>query len=386
MPPRVTTEEKIESRVGAETVISCFVTGTPEPEIVWVKNGALVEGNRFSQEENALVISQVSVTDQGTFWCVATNSAGEQQSSTQLVVLEAPYIEGNYYNEVTIEAKQKLLLECEIATGNPPPTIRWFKDDIPVDVSSRVTVSRSGGRLRIKPIIKADSGRYRCYAENDAGNTKKEFSVEVVVSAKVDPDFDLVNVQAVGDHAQFNCITTGTPPPRIIWEHNGQILQSENDFGVFFRHGGQTMVIDSITLDWAGNLTCRAINEAGMDEFTTELEVFQTPFFSEQLNGSISVIEGHDLDLNCSANGVPPPVIFWEHDNRVIEMERFVGMSLLALTDIKESMAGIYTCIASSLAGVARQELHLFVHSPPEMIVIKSDDDEGYGHSEGVTR
>jgi len=109
----------------------------------------------------------------------------------------------------------------------------------------------------------------------------------VVISAKVEPDFDLVNVQSVGDSAQFNCLTTGTPAPRIIWEHNGEILETESELGIYFQHGGQTLVIESISLEWAGNLTCRAINEAGTDEFTTELEVFQLPYFVSQFNGSI---------------------------------------------------------------------------------------------------
>ena len=71
----------------------------------------------------------------------------------------------------------------------------------------------------------SDTGSYRCYAENDAGSMKKEFSVEVVVGAKVEPDFDLVHVQSVGDSAEFSCKATGSPPPRIIWEHNGKMLQ-----------------------------------------------------------------------------------------------------------------------------------------------------------------
>ena len=148
------------------------------------------------------------------------------------MVLEAPIIDGNYYNELTVEAKDKLLLECNVAAGNPSPTIRWFRDESPVSLSNRVSVFRSGTRLRIKPVTKADAGRYGCHAENDAGSTKKEFSVEVVIGAKVDPDFDLVDVQTVGDAAQYSCLTTGSPQPRIVWEHNGKILETNNERGL----------------------------------------------------------------------------------------------------------------------------------------------------------
>ena len=135
--------------------------------------------------------------------------------------------------------------------------------------------------------------------ENDAGSARKEFSVEVVVKAKVEPNFDLVTVQTVGDTAQFDCMTSGTPPPRIIWEHNGRILDSESKSGIFFRHGGRSLVIDEVTLDWSGNLTCTAINDAGEEAFTTELEIFQEPFFNLVLNGSIEIIAGENLEIPC---------------------------------------------------------------------------------------
>ena len=117
--------------------------------------------------------------------------------------------------------------------------------------------------------------------------------------AKVDPNFDLVNVQSVGDTAQFDCLTSGTPTPRIIWEHNGKILDSESKPGIFFRHGGQSLIVNEVTLDWTGNLTCRAMNTAGEDAFTTELEIFQEPFFNFALNGSIEIIAGENLEVPC---------------------------------------------------------------------------------------
>ena len=75
--------------------------------------------------------------------------------------------------------------ECEVIRGNPSPLIRWFKDEAPVSLSNRLFLTRGGQRLKIKPITLADAGRYRCHVENDAGNARKEFSVEVVVKAKI---------------------------------------------------------------------------------------------------------------------------------------------------------------------------------------------------------
>ena len=41
------------------------------------------------------------------------------------------------------------------------------------------------------------------------------------------------------------------------------------------------------------------MNTAGEDAFTTELEIFQEPFFNFALNGSIEIIAGENLEVPC---------------------------------------------------------------------------------------
>ena len=41
------------------------------------------------------------------------------------------------------------------------------------------------------------------------------------------------------------------------------------------------------------------MNTAGEDAFTTELEIFQEPFFNFALNGSIEIIAGENLEIPC---------------------------------------------------------------------------------------
>ena len=65
VPPSVTTEQQIDARVTGEAALTCYATGTPEPEIKWLKNGHEIQGRRFSYEDNVLIISQVSLADQG---------------------------------------------------------------------------------------------------------------------------------------------------------------------------------------------------------------------------------------------------------------------------------------------------------------------------------
>ncbi|KAK2908399.1 hypothetical protein Q8A73_009472 [Channa argus] len=63
------------------------------------------------------------------------------------------------------------------ASGNPDPEIYWFKDFLPVDISSsngRIKQLRSGGTpirgaLQIENSEESDQGKYECVAVNSAG-------------------------------------------------------------------------------------------------------------------------------------------------------------------------------------------------------------------------
>ncbi|CAB1455648.1 unnamed protein product [Pleuronectes platessa] len=57
------------------------------------------------------------------------------------------------------------------ASGKPDPEIYWFKDFLPVDISSsngRIKQLRSGA-LQIENSEEADQGKYECVAVNSAG-------------------------------------------------------------------------------------------------------------------------------------------------------------------------------------------------------------------------
>jgi hypothetical protein len=67
---------------GATMVFTCAVTGDPEPEIKWFRNGLpLKPTNRISIEqlpggECKLTIQDCSMTDEGIYRCEATNPLG----------------------------------------------------------------------------------------------------------------------------------------------------------------------------------------------------------------------------------------------------------------------------------------------------------------------
>lgn len=85
------TEKFPKVKVGQEITLGCPASGTPEPEILWLKNGrpidfSLASGLREQSGGEELHIHNAVVDYGGTFTCVASNSAGDDQVNIELEV------------------------------------------------------------------------------------------------------------------------------------------------------------------------------------------------------------------------------------------------------------------------------------------------------------
>uniref|UniRef100_A0A452TTM4 Receptor tyrosine kinase like orphan receptor 1 n=1 Tax=Ursus maritimus TaxID=29073 RepID=A0A452TTM4_URSMA len=71
-------------------------------------------------------------------------------------------------NNITTSLGQTAELHCKVS-GNPSPTIRWFKNDAPVVQEPRRISFRAtnyGSRLRIRNLDTTDTGYFQCVATN----------------------------------------------------------------------------------------------------------------------------------------------------------------------------------------------------------------------------
>ncbi|XP_026002713.1 inactive tyrosine-protein kinase transmembrane receptor ROR1-like [Astatotilapia calliptera] len=87
-------------------------------------------------------------------------------------------------NNITTSVGQTAELLCRVS-GNPPPTVRWLKNDAPVVQEPRRVSYRSmlfGSRLRI--LDTTDTGYFQCVATNIQGSV----STTGVLFVKFDPD------------------------------------------------------------------------------------------------------------------------------------------------------------------------------------------------------
>lgn len=155
---------------GHSLILECVASGIPPPRVTWAKDGSSVAGyNKTRFLLSNLLIDPTSEEDSGTYRCVADNGVGEPGAAAVLYnvqVFEPP--------EVTVELSQLVIpwgqsakLTCEVR-GNPPPSVLWLRNAVPLTPSQRLRLSQRA--LRVVSVGPEDEGVYQCMAENEVGS------------------------------------------------------------------------------------------------------------------------------------------------------------------------------------------------------------------------
>ncbi|XP_042532802.1 brother of CDO isoform X1 [Dipodomys spectabilis] len=155
---------------GQSLILECVASGIPPPRVTWAKDGSNIAGyNKTRFLLSNLLIDPTSEEDSGTYRCMANNGVGEPGAAVILYnvqVFEPP--------EVTVELSQLVIpwgqsakLTCEVR-GNPPPSVLWLRNAVPLMASQRLQLSRRA--LRVVSVGPEDEGVYQCMAENEVGS------------------------------------------------------------------------------------------------------------------------------------------------------------------------------------------------------------------------
>ncbi|XP_022603168.1 hemicentin-1 [Seriola dumerili] len=343
--------------------LPCRATGSPRPTITWQKEGINIPttGGSFTVLPNgSLQISKASVSDSGTYICVAQNPAGTALGKTKLKVQVPPVISSENQKYLA-PVDSSVTLQCQ-ADGSPPPSVTWHKDGQPLKESVRQRVLSSGS-LQIAFIQPSDTGRYTCTAANAAGTVNLEMSLTVQIPPSIRGGEQEVAV-VENSQAQLVCVVEGVPHPSLSWEKDGNpVSESTGEYTVL--PSGE-LVIDIAQPDDAGSYTCIATNAVGQDSQTVTLSVHTHPVFTELL-ADVALNKGERLLLTCGVSGIPPPRITWALNNNIIPVhyDHMNGRSELVIEKVSKEDSGTYTCVAENSVGTIKSLGFVYVKEPP---------------------
>ncbi|KAG7241454.1 hypothetical protein INR49_025655 [Caranx melampygus] len=353
-------------------VLPCHVQGRPQPTITWTKGGAKLGARGGSYRvlpTGVLEITAAVPSHAGRYTCSARNPAGVAHKHLSLTVQEPPEIRP-MAEEVQVVLHHGTVLPCEVQ-GLPRPSITWQREGVPIAAGHRLAVL-SNGALKFSRVTLGDAGTYQCLAKNDAGvavgRTKLVLLVPPVLSV---PRVEYTAV--LGRSVSLECVADGQPQPEVTWHKDRRPVVESAHIRIF---ANGTLAVTSTQRSDAGIYTCTAKNLAGRASQDMRL-VIQVPPMIPPAQTELSVIQGFQALLPCAAQGSPEPRVSWEKDGAAVANHpgKFTVLRSgeLIIERAEPGDAGVFTCVATNVAGSERRDIRLSINMRPAFKELPGD-------------
>nr|XP_033715233.1 hemicentin-2-like [Tursiops truncatus] len=389
VPPQIAGPREPHTQVSVvqdeEATLECNATGKPPPRVTWERDGEPVgaePGLRLQSQGQRLHVERARAVHAGRYSCMAENMAGRAERRFSLSVLVPPELVGDLdpLTNVTAVLHSPLTLLCQ-ATGIPPPGVLWFRGEEPISPGEDTYLLAGGWMLKMTRAQEQDRGLYSCLASNEAGEVRRNFSVEVLVPPSIENE-DLEEAIKVpeGQMAHLTCNVTGHPQPKVTWFKDGRPLAGGDAHRI--SPDGALLQVLQANLSSAGHYSCIAANGIGEKTKHFQLSVLVVPTIlgvsEDGADEEVTVTINNPVSLICEALAFPSPTITWMKDGAPFEglnnVQLLPGTHGLQILNAQKEDAGQYTCVVTNELGEAMKNYHVEVLIPPS---ISKDDPSG---------
>ena len=249
-----------------------------------LKSNDNIEISESADGSSLLKLVKADLTDASAYIARATNKVGEIDSKINLTVKEVkPQILSDIANVAGIrDAPVQFTIK---ATGNPQPTIRWFKNEteeiLPTDADFELVHDAASDTFVLK-IVKCKpehQGDYSAIVSNSGGTVKSKKGKLTVTKA---PEFlekpSSLDVNE-NDLAEFRVKIDAFPAAKITWLFEGKPMTAKDGFEVQTDQatGTSVLTIKQTLTKHTGKITVKAENAAGAVEETVQCSVKSKP-------------------------------------------------------------------------------------------------------------
>ena len=347
--------------------ISCQATGSPPPVVHWKSDTSSDELDE--SEASRLLIRNIDNSKEGQFVCVATNNLGSVEKRVHVSVfskLRMKYSDGALAVQSRLGSPLELDCAYEIDeewTGEV--SVKWKKNGQDLFTFSDETV------LSIPFVAIEDAGTYSCLVETSLDRIEQEWNIKVVNSAVI-TQFESSKISLLGSTAEFPCLATGIPKPKIQWYLNDEKVDGR-DLMTTAEDG--TLTVESVTRDISGYYRCEATNPSGTDQKTSQLAVVDTTTENEAREKVLYRNAGEPVLLDCSVNVDPlleqTLTRKWIKDGIELSKGLIEGLNdeKVYIKYLLAEKAGHYTCIVNTSLDSITVATELHVNTQPPRIV-----------------
>ncbi|XP_061183938.1 cell adhesion molecule-related/down-regulated by oncogenes-like isoform X2 [Saccostrea echinata] len=236
-------------------------------------------------------------------------------------------------------------------------------------------------KFRHRRKAESSEGIYECIATNEAGSlASKPARLSKAALKPFKPREDLHLTVMEGLNINLPCEPPASnPPANILFSKNGStiITGKSRRFQVF---ADGSMMIRNASLGDSGQYRCVAVNPVTLRNRTANhvvhLKVLQSA--QEPLEKQPAIIlssttiragKGEDTELECAADGSPPPNITWDrYGGRLAPDRHIIQNGNLHIFNLTQADEGTYLCSASNGVGTVQvKAMELNIEEPPSV-------------------
>ncbi|CAH2316004.1 hemicentin-2 [Pelobates cultripes] len=340
--------------------IPCTVHSDIPFRLRFSKDGErLGEEQLFIESGNATwEIPSASGRHEGVYVCTAISKAGASYALTKVSVADPPPTISLFRN-YTASLGDLIVLSCHVL-DDVRFNLTWEYDRrAPREGRLQILPNSS---LEIQNVQSSDAGQYLCTARNNHGTSTASVWLSVQEPPRIQIESSATQLSHGGE-VRIHCEVSGHPEPHISWKHGDTFLSSDSRYTITEDH---SLLIKEASIEDAGNYSCVASNDLGTDEQSVMLTYMERPK-TTAVKSSMQVPVGEKAVLECSTEGLPPPLIVWyKGDQELAGPLSGSRNGQLTLQEVKEEDAGEYTCVASNEAGTSSDVIQLEVGTPPQ--------------------
>ncbi|XP_066587330.1 obscurin isoform X6 [Prorops nasuta] len=414
------------------------VTGTPDPEIKWFKDGEEVSADtrikitrdKKRKESYDLTVTLIKGSDGGVYEVRAQNEMGEvsckskvtimtkteekieeveQEESSQKVQEEdlekyqqagveaTPEIVTSNLEDRTIFETQTTCFEVKV-TGLPRPDGKWFKDGKQVRSSDRLRIEHVSEtfKLTLSRAQSDDEGIYSFVATNKLGEKTVEGFLTVASVAElrkprfIEPleDTDVAD----GATGEFKAVFTADPVPEISWSYNGSEISPEDErikmtlktkpaTSDKLTECSVSLSVPEVKAGDTGEYSLFLINKHGEAEASARLDLLLRPEVQKFEDHSAPLEEITQWEVVVVGN--PKPKIMWvkgedteiqQSDKHELSEDRRNNKYTLKINGVDFDDAGTYKVVAENFLGDASAQAELKILTMEPTFVAELSD------------
>ncbi|XP_073095160.1 neuronal cell adhesion molecule isoform X14 [Manis javanica] len=306
-------------------------------------------------------------------------------------LVQPPTITQQSPKDYIIDPRENIVIQCE-AKGKPLPSFSWTQNGTHFDVDKDPLVAMKPGSgtliINIMSEGKAETyeGVYQCTARNERGAA---ISNNIVIRPSRSPLWTKEKLEPItlqnGQSLVLPCRPPiGLPPPIIFWMDNSfqRLPQSER---VSQGLNGDLYFSNVLPEDTREDYICYArFNHTQTIQQKQPISVrvisaksnrerpptFLTP---EGNASNKEELRGNVLSLECIAEGLPTPIIYWIKEDGTLPINRTFYRNFkktLQIIQVSEADSGNYQCIAKNALGAIHHTISVTVKAAPYWIVV----------------